>query len=59
MKQLIAGIVIAAAVIGGVFTVSHLKLIGTGKVGIVYNYKDGVQDTVLTPGAHFIARTYE
>lgn len=31
MKQLIAGIVIAAAVIGGVFTVSHLKLIGTGK----------------------------
>ena len=55
MKQLIAGIVIAAAVIGGVFTVSHLKLIGTGKVGIVYNYKDGVQDAVLTPGAHFIA----
>lgn len=55
MKQLIAGIVIAAAVIGGVFTVSHVKFIGTGKVGIVYNYKDGVQDTVLPPGAHFIA----
>lgn len=55
MKQLIARIVIAAAVIGGVFTVSHIKFIGTGKVGIVYNYKDGVQDTVLQPGAHFIA----
>lgn len=54
MKQLIAGIVIAAAVIGGVFTVSHIKFIGTGKVGIVYNYKDGVQDTVLTHQAHIL-----
>ena len=32
-----------------------IKFIETGKVGIVYNYKDGVQDTVLPPGAHFIA----
>ena len=37
------------------YTVSRMDFIGTGKVGIVYNYKDGVQDKVLTPGMHFIA----
>lgn len=54
-SKIIIGIVAAAAVIGGGYTVSHIKFIGTGKVGIVYNYKDGVKNTVLTPGAHFIA----
>lgn len=53
--KIIIGIVAAAAVIGGGYTVSCIKFIGTGKVGIVYNYKDGVKNTVLTPGAHFIA----
>lgn len=53
--KIIIGIVAAAAVIGGGYTVSRIKFIGTGKVGIVYNYKDGVKNTVLTPGAHFIA----
>lgn len=52
--KIIIGIVAAAAVIGGGYTVSRIKFIGTGKVGIVYNYKDGVKNTVLTPGAHFI-----
>ena len=37
------------------YTVSRMDFIGTGKVGIVYNYKYGVQDKVLTPGMHFIA----
>lgn len=53
--KIIIVIVAAAAVIGGGYTVSRIKFIGTGKVGIVYNYKDGVKNTVLTPGAHFIA----
>ena len=39
--KIIIGIVAAAAVIGGGYTVSRIKFIGTGKVGIVYNYKDG------------------
>ena len=51
----IIGIVAAVAVIGGGYTVSRMDIIGTGKVGIVYNYKDGVRDTVLNPGVHFIA----
>ena len=54
-SKIIIGIIAAVAVAGGAFTVSQVKFIGTGKVGIVYNYKDGVKDTVLTPGAHFIA----
>lgn len=54
-SKIIIGIVAAVAVLGGGYTVSRMDFIGTGKVGIVYNYKDGVQDTVLTPGMHFIA----
>lgn len=53
-SKVIIGIVVAA-VLGGGYTVSRMDFIGTGKVGIVYNYKDGVQDKVLTPGMHFIA----
>lgn len=54
-SKIIIGIVAAVAVLGGGYTVSRMDFIGTGKVGIVYNYKDGVQDTVLTTGMHFIA----
>ena len=54
-SKIIIGIVAAVAVLGGGYTVSRMDLIGTGKVGIVYNYKDGVQDKVLIPGMHFIA----
>lgn len=54
-SKVIIGIVAAVAVLGGGYTVSRMDFIGTGKVGIVYNYKDGVRDTVLTPGMHFIA----
>lgn len=54
MKKVIVGIVIAAAVVGGAFTVKSCKLIGTGKVGIVYTYKDGVQKEVLKPGLNWV-----
>lgn len=54
-NKMIIGIVTAIAIAGGGYTVSKINFIGTGKVGIVYNYKDGVKDTVLTPGAHFVA----
>lgn len=54
-SKVIIEIVAAVAVLGGGYTVTRMDFIGTGKVGIVYNYKDGVQDKVLTPGMHFIA----
>ena len=41
-SKVIIGIVVAA-VLGGGYTVSRMDFIGTGKVGIVYNYKDGVK----------------
>lgn len=37
-SKIIIGIVAAVAVLGGGYTVSRMDFIGTGKVGIVYNY---------------------
>lgn len=54
VSKIVAGVVIVAAVIGGIFTISHVKIIGTGKVGITYTYAKGVKDELLKPGAHFI-----
>lgn len=54
ISKVVAGLVIACAVIGGIFTISHIKIIGTGKVGITYTYARGVKDELLKPGAHFI-----
>lgn len=54
MKKAIVGLVVVAAVVGGAFTVKSCKLIGTGKVGIVYTYKDGVQKEVLKPGLNWV-----
>lgn len=53
-SKVVAGLVIACAVIGGIFTISHIKIIGTGKVGITYTYSSGVKDELLKQGAHFI-----
>lgn len=53
-SKVVAGLVIVCAVIGGIFTISHIKIIGTGKVGITYTYSSGVKDELLKPGAHFI-----
>ena len=54
VSKILIGVVIAAAVIGGIFTISHVKIIGTGKVGITYTYAKGIKDELLKPGAHFI-----
>ena len=42
-KKGLVGLIVVVAIVGGVFGVKSCKLIGTGKTGIVYNYKDGVQ----------------
>ena len=57
-SKVVAGLVIVCAVIGGIFTISHIKIIGTGKVGITYTYARGVKDELLKPGAHFIPVSY-
>lgn len=54
-KGLFIGIVATVAVVGGLFTIKSCKLIDTGKVGIVYSYKGGVEDKVLQPGLNFIS----
>lgn len=54
MKRAIVIVVAVAAVIGAVFTVKSCKLIKPGQAGIVYTYKDGVQDQTLSPGLNFV-----
>ena len=54
-KGVLIGIIAAVAITGGIFTVRSCKFIDTGKVGIVYNYKDGVQKETLSPGLNFVS----
>lgn len=54
-KGLFIGIIAVVAVVGGIFTIKSCELIDTGKVGIVYSYKGGVEDKVLQPGLNFIS----
>ena len=54
MNKVIIAIVIAVAIIGGIFCVCSMEYIEAGEVGIVYSMKNGVQDEVLQQGVHFI-----
>ncbi len=42
-KGLVVGIVVAAAVVGGVFTIKSVERIGTGKLGVQYSV-NGIKD---------------
>lgn len=53
-NKVIAGIVIAVAVIGGAYTCMSLTRVGQGEVGVVYSMKNGVQEETLSPGFHFV-----
>lgn len=53
-NKVIAGIVIAAAVIGGTYTCMSMTRVGQGEVGVVYSMKNGVQEETLSPGFHFV-----
>lgn len=53
-NKVIAGIVIAAAVIGGTYTCMSMTRVGQGEVGVVYSMKDGVKEETLNPGFHFV-----
>lgn len=55
MKKAIVAIILGVALVGGMFTVSSLEMIGTGKVGVQYSMKGGVKDETLGQGVHFIS----
>ena len=40
MKKGLIKLIVVVAIVGGVFGVKSCELIGTGKTGIVYNYKE-------------------
>lgn len=52
--KVIVGVVIVAALIGGVYTVTSMKKVDTGNVGVVYSMSNGVQKETLSAGYHFI-----
>lgn len=54
MKKIIAGIVIAVALIGGVITVMSLEKVDQGEVGVVWTMGDGAQEETLSSGYHFV-----
>lgn len=53
-SKIIIGIIIAVAVIGGIYTVNSLKKVDQGEVGVIYSMKDGVKKETLSPGYHFV-----
>lgn len=53
-KNIILAIIIAVAIIGGIYTVLSLERIDEGYVGVVYTYSHGVKDETLDPGMHFV-----
>ena len=53
MKKIVIGIIVLAAIIGGVFTVKSMRRVGQGEVGVVYSMKDGVQEETLSSGNAF------
>lgn len=52
-KGLVLGVVVAVAVVGGLFTVKSVERIPEGYVSVQYT-TNGVKDEVLTSGWHFI-----
>ena len=55
MKQGIIAVILGVAIIGGIIGVKSFEYIGTGKVGVVYTMRGGVQDDTLDTGVHFIS----
>ncbi|RHU03266.1 MULTISPECIES: prohibitin family protein [Erysipelotrichaceae] len=52
--SVLAGVVIAGAVVGAIYGVASFEKVDVGNVGVVYSMSDGVQEDVLTTGYHFI-----
>lgn len=54
MKKVFATVVIAAALVGGVFTAKSIEKVGQGEVGVVWTASDGVREKTLDSGWHFV-----
>jgi len=55
MKKIIALVlVVVFAIFGGIFAVTHIKVIDAGKVGVVYSANGGVKDELYRQGWHFV-----
>lgn len=52
---IIGGVILAAAVVGGAYTIASVEKVDVGNVGVVYSVKDGVQQETLGQGWHFIS----
>ena len=52
-KGLVIGVAVVALA-GGLFTVSRMERIPTGRVGVQYSLNGGVKDEVLGTGVHFV-----
>lgn len=46
--------VIIIAIIAGIYTVTSIKKVGQGEVGVVYSSRDGIQEETLSPGWYFV-----
>ena len=55
--KLIAGLIVAGALIAGVASLTCIEIIPTGSVGVQYSMSGGVKDDVLTQGWHFVSPT--
>lgn len=55
MKNNIIRIIVATlTIVGAFYVVRHLDKIDTGRVGVVYSMKNGVEDETLSQGIHFV-----
>lgn len=54
MGKAVVAIILAIAIIGGIFCVASMERIGAGEVGVVYSMTSGVKDEILQPGFHFV-----
>lgn len=53
-KGIFAALIIAAALVGATYTVMSIEKVGQGEVGVVWTAKEGVHETTLSPGWHFV-----
>lgn len=47
-------LVVVFAIFGGIFAVTHIKVVDAGKVGVVYSANGGVKDELYRQGWHFV-----
>lgn len=54
MKNMVIGVAIIVAIIGGIITCMSMTKVNQGEVGVVWTASSGVREEVLSPGIHFV-----